>query len=62
MKEAMRKLDNSNCLIADVTRFKTFSSEPEAKLRHNVSNSFSFLNSAEMIELSGKRLTAAEAR
>jgi len=62
MKEAMRKLDNSNCLIADVTRFKTFCSEKEPELRPDRADSFSFLNSAEMIELSGKRLTAAEAR
>lgn len=57
----MRKLVNSNCLIADASRFKTFSSEPEARLRHNVTNSFAYLNSAEMVELSGKRLIAEEA-
>ena len=61
MKEAMRKLDNSNCLVADVTRFMTLSSEKEPELRPNRFDSFSFLNSAEMIELSGKRLTAEEA-
>jgi hypothetical protein len=62
MNEAMRKLVNSNCLIADITRFKTLSSEKEPELRTERSDSFSFLNSAEMIELSGKRLTAEEAR
>lgn len=61
MNEAMRKLVNSNCLIADVTRFKTLSSEKEPELRAERVDKFSFLNSAEMVDLSGKQLTAEEA-
>lgn len=45
-------LDAKNLLARDVTRFKTFYPNGEAKLKDNPSNHFAFLNSAEMVELS----------
>lgn len=43
--------DAKNALARDITRFKTLYPNGEAKLKPNPSQTFSYLNSAEMVAL-----------